>query len=48
MDLQGSKLRISTFKDGSVRLEDGQEFHLHLEDVDGDMSIVQLTHLEEH
>ena len=46
MDLQGPKLRIGSFKTGSITLEAGQEFHFHLDVVEGDKTKVQLPHPE--
>ncbi|MCG8504757.1 MAG: pyruvate kinase [Sphingomonadales bacterium] len=45
-DLQGPKLRIGDFKDGSVTLEEGQEFTLDLDSADGDETRVELPHVE--
>ncbi len=46
LDLQGPKLRIGTFKDGPVELEDGASFRLDLEDKPGDVTRVRLPHPE--
>ena len=46
MDLQGPKLRIGTFADGSVTLENGAKFRLDHEDIEGDASRVTLPHPE--
>ncbi len=45
-DLQGPKLRIGTFKDGSVMLEDGADFALDLINKPGDQKRVRLPHSE--
>lgn len=45
-DLQGPKIRVSTFKDGSVTLQQGQDFTFHLQDYDGDSHGVHLPHPE--
>lgn len=46
LDLQGPKLRIGTFADGPVELEDGAKFRLDLEDKPGDGKRVRLPHPE--
>jgi pyruvate kinase len=46
IDLQGPKLRIGTFEDGRVTLEEGAEFRLQLERMTGSVSGVQLPHRE--
>ena len=45
-DLQGPKLRVGRFKDGSVMLVVGQSFRLDLSDTPGDLIRVQLPHPE--
>jgi pyruvate kinase len=45
-DMQGPKLRIGTFLDGSVELRDGQAFRLDLTDKPGDAKRVSLPHPE--
>jgi len=45
-DLQGPKLRISTFVGGSIKLERGQEFRLDLDEAPGDTSRVGMPHPE--
>jgi len=45
-DLQGPKLRVGTFRDGSAELEPGQAFRLDLDPVEGDATRVQLPHRE--
>ncbi len=45
-DLQGPKLRVGTFKNGSEELEEGQSFRLDLDDAPGDAHRVQLPHKE--
>ena len=45
-DLQGPKLRISTFKNTQETLVDGQEFILTLRNIEGDKNQVSLPHPE--
>lgn len=45
-DLQGPKLRIGNFKDGSVDLTEGQAFRFDLDDSLGDNTRVELPHPE--
>jgi pyruvate kinase len=45
-DLQGPKLRISTFASGPVTLEPGQRFRLDMDPAPGDQRRVQLPHPE--
>lgn len=45
-DLQGPKIRIGCFKDGSVTLEQGAPFRLDLDETDGDKTRVALLHPE--
>lgn len=45
-DLQGPKLRISTFKNGPIELAAGDSFTLHLDQVDGDQAGITLPHKE--
>ncbi len=45
-DLQGPKLRVGPFANGSEELEEGQPFRLDLEDKPGDAKRVQLPHRE--
>ena len=45
-DLQGPKLRVGTFANGSEELEEGQSFRLDLDDKPGDATRVQLPHKE--
>jgi pyruvate kinase len=45
-DIQGPKLRVGTFRGGSINLNRGQEFRLDLRDVAGDQERVQLPHPE--
>ena len=45
-DLQGPKLRVGPFANGSEELEEGQSFRLDLEDKPGDAGRVQLPHRE--
>ncbi len=46
VDLQGPKLRVGTFADGSVTLETGQTFSLDLDKTAGDAARVCLPHKE--
>ena len=43
-DLQGPKIRIGRFRDGSVDLEAGQRFSLSLEEVEGGSERVSLSY----
>ena len=43
-DLQGPKIRIGRFKDGSINLHDGQTFTLDRSDAPGDETRVELPH----
>ncbi|WP_169569827.1 pyruvate kinase [Sneathiella limimaris] len=43
-DLQGPKIRIGTFADGPIKLEDGDKFTLDLQDKPGDKTRVSLPH----
>ena len=45
-DLQGPKLRVGTFTQPSVELEDGQSFRLDLDAAEGDATRVNLPHPE--
>jgi pyruvate kinase len=45
-DLQGPKLRVGVFADGSAMLEEGQTFRLDLDAAPGDATRVQLPHKE--
>lgn len=45
-DLQGPKLRVGTFVDGTVDLLEGRDFRLELASVSGNASRVQLPHPE--
>ena len=45
-DMQGPKLRIGQFKDGSIELKEGQPFRLDMVDELGDETRVQLPHQE--
>lgn len=45
-DLQGPKLRVGTFSNGSEELEEGQSFRLDLDDAPGDATRAQLPHRE--
>ncbi|NQV82211.1 MAG: pyruvate kinase [Rhodospirillales bacterium] len=46
LDLQGPKLRVGRFKDGKVKLEQGNTFRLDLSDGIGDETRVSLHHPE--
>lgn len=43
-DLQGPKIRLGTFVDGSVELADGDEFTITAEDVPGDRTMCSTTY----
>ncbi|MCB1532049.1 MAG: pyruvate kinase [Alphaproteobacteria bacterium] len=45
-DMQGPKLRIGTFKEGSVTLSEGQNFRFDLDPAPGDETRVNLPHPE--
>ena len=45
-DLQGPKLRVGTFKNGSVMLKEGQKFTLDMTGEPGDETRVTLPHPE--
>ncbi|MBJ3764034.1 pyruvate kinase [Maribius pontilimi] len=45
-DLQGPKLRVGVFKNGSEEITEGQDFRLDLDDAPGDATRVQLPHKE--
>ncbi len=45
-DLQGPKLRVGEFRNGSEMLEEGQGFRLDLDDTEGDATRVNLPHPE--
>jgi len=46
MDLQGPKLRVGEFENGSIRLEKGQPFRLELTDSKGNETVASLPHPE--
>ncbi|HEX6144652.1 MAG TPA: pyruvate kinase [Geminicoccaceae bacterium] len=46
MDVQGPKLRVGEFRDGSIQLRAGQRFRLDLDDAPGDQDRVGLPHPE--
>jgi pyruvate kinase len=46
MDLQGPKLRVGEFENGSIRLEKGQPFRLELTNVKGNETVASLPHPE--
>ncbi|MFQ1701106.1 pyruvate kinase [Loktanella agnita] len=45
-DLQGPKLRVGVFKNGSEELVEGASFRLDLDDAEGDVNRVKLPHKE--
>ena len=45
-DLQGPKLRVGTFAEKAIMLEEGQEFRLDLDPAPGDQTRVRLPHPE--
>ena len=46
LDLQGPKLRVGTFKDGPVTLQNGQSFRFDLDNTPGDTNRAYLPHPE--
>lgn len=46
LDTKGPEIRIKTFKDESVFLEDNRKFTLTTDDIDGDNTIVSITYAE--
>lgn len=46
LDTKGPEIRIKTFKDGIIRIEQGQNFTLTSEDVEGDETRVSVTYKE--
>lgn len=46
MDLQGPKLRVGKFENGSIQLKKGQPFRLVLEEVQGNETVATLPHPE--
>lgn len=46
LDTKGPEIRIKTFKDGMIRIEQGQDFTLTSEDVEGDETRVSVTYKE--
>lgn len=44
LDTKGPEIRIKTFKDGMIRIEQGQNFTLTSEDVEGDETRVSVTY----
>lgn len=44
LDTKGPEIRIKTFKDGMIRIEQGQDFTLTSEDVEGDETRVSVTY----
>ena len=44
LDTKGPEIRIKTFKDGMIRIEQGQDFILTSEDIEGDETKVSVTY----
>ena len=44
LDTKGPEIRIKTFKDGMIRIEQGQDFTLTSEDLEGDETKVSVTY----
>lgn len=44
LDTKGPEIRIKTFKDGMIRIEQGQDFTLTSEDIEGDETRVSVTY----
>lgn len=44
LDTKGPEIRIKTFKDGMIRIEQGQDFILTSEDIEGDDTKVSVTY----
>lgn len=44
LDTKGPEIRIKTFKDGMIRIEQGQDFTLTSEDIEGDEARVSVTY----
>lgn len=44
LDTKGPEIRIKTFKDGMIRIEQGQDFILTSEDIEGDNTKVSVTY----
>ena len=44
LDTKGPEIRLKEFKNGSVNLEEGQDFSLYTEDVEGDETKVSITY----
>lgn len=44
LDTKGPEIRIKTFKDGMIRIDQGQDFTLTSEDVEGDETRVSVTY----
>lgn len=44
LDTKGPEIRIKTFKDGMIRIEQGQDFTLTSEDLEGDETRVSVTY----
>lgn len=44
LDTKGPEIRIKTFKDGMIRIDQGQDFTLTSEDVEGDETKVSVTY----
>ncbi len=46
LDTKGPEIRLKTFKNGRVTLKEGSRFTLTTRDVEGDESIVSITHMD--
>ncbi len=46
LDTKGPEIRLKTFKDGKVFLEEGQEFTLTVQDIQGDKNICSITYAD--
>lgn len=44
LDTKGPEIRIKTFKDGMIRIEQGQDFTITSEDIEGDETKVSVTY----
>ena len=44
LDTKGPEIRIKTFKDGMIRIDQGQDFTLTSEDIEGDETMVSVTY----
>ncbi|MGN1231554.1 MAG: pyruvate kinase, partial [Anaerotignum sp.] len=46
LDTKGPEIRVKTFKDGKIRLEEGAQFTLTTREVEGDETIVSVTYAD--